>query len=459
MQRQSSFQALQSNRSASNLRQNQDQIVVAPAGRYALFHDALRFARRYLRDDRGSAALITALSMPVMIGFGALAIDVGSWYSQKRQLQTAADAAAMAAGITRYRNSSASQSALESAASTDVTANGFDNNLTALSDSSALLVIHRPPTSGNYTGQSTAIEAIITQRQQLMLAGYFVKDPVSVQVRAVVSSSTLGGACLLALEQVNADALSTSGNINMNLKKCGIASNSNSSTASMYENGSASVTSDYVHLAGALDQQNGSLNSPSIVQNGPRVGDPYRDVSTPTTSGGTQVDPTVKPNKSATLDPGTYPSMTLQGTANLNSGTYVINGGTLTIDSQATVNGNGVTFVLKNNATVKINGGATVNVSAPTSGSSAGIAFYQAPGADPSITQKFNGGSNMTIGGAIYFPNETVSFNGGNANNKACTHVVARVITVNGNSDTNIDCTAAPSSYNPDTPEIPYLVE
>lgn len=437
--------------------------------KYKIFHNLwplqhslrslLPFSRRLLRNDLGSAAMLTALSMPVMIGFGALAIDVGNWYSQKRELQTAADAAAMAAGITRYRNSSANQSALETAASADVAANGFENNITSLTDSSALLAIHRPPTSGNYMGQSTAIEAVLSQRQQLLFARYFVADPVTVQVRAVVNSNTLGGACLLALEQVNTDALSATGNMNMNLVKCGIASNSNSSTASMYENGSASITTEYVHLAGALDQQNGSLNSPSVVQNGPRVGDPYRDVSTPTTSGPTQSDPSVKPNQSATLDPGTYPGMTLQGTANLNPGTYVINGGTLTIDSKATVSGSGVTFVLANNATVKINGGANVNISAPTSGSNAGIAFYQVPGADNSIAQRFNGGSNMTINGALYFPNQTVSFNGGNAIQKACTHVVARVITVSGNSDTNIDCTGAPLAYNPPTPEIPYLVE
>lgn len=418
-----------------------------------------RFLARYRQDTVGSAAMVTALSLPVLVGFGALAVDVGHWYSQKRELQTAADAAAMAAGITKYRNSSASLSDMQSAASSDVTANGFANNVSAMTDSSALLTINTPPTSGQYAGKSSAIEAFVVQQQPLLLAGYFLKDPVKVQVRAVVNSNTLGGACLLALEQVNADALSTSGNMILQTKNCGIASNSTSSSASMYENGSASVTTDYVHLAGELDQQNGTLSSPTIVENGPRVGDPYRDVSTPTTSGPTQADPNVSPNTSTTLSPGTYPSMTIKGTATLNSGVYVINGGSLTINSQATVNGSGVTFVLKNNATVTVNGGATVNISAPTTGNNAGIAFYQVPGSSTSITQKFNGGSNMSINGALYFPNQTVSFNGGNTNTGSCTHVVARVITINGNNSSYIDCTGAPPAYNPNTPEIPYLVE
>ncbi len=249
--------------------------------------------------------------------------------------------------------------------------------------------------------------------------------------------------------------------MNMKLTKCGLASNSNSGSASMYENGSAAITADYVHLAGALDQKNGTLSSSNIVSNGPRVGDPYRDVSTPTTNGGSQVDPSLHGQQNATLNPGTYPSMTLgsQGTATLNSGVYVINGGQLTINSGQTVTGSNVTFVLQNNATVRINGGATVNISAPTSGPNKGIAFYQVPGSDTTVTQQFNGGSSMNITGALYFPNQTVSFNGGNASGGTCTHVVARIITINGNSDTNLDCTGADPSNNPPMFEIPYLVE
>lgn len=48
------------------------------------------------RDEDGAFAVLFAILLVVIIGFSALAVDVGYWYASKRQLQTAADAAALA---------------------------------------------------------------------------------------------------------------------------------------------------------------------------------------------------------------------------------------------------------------------------------------------------------------------------------------------------------------------------
>ncbi|WP_245863701.1 TadG family pilus assembly protein [Caulobacter mirabilis] len=53
--------------------------------------------RRFARDERGGIALIAAFSSALIIGFGALAIDMGSVYGQTRKLQGIADLAALAA--------------------------------------------------------------------------------------------------------------------------------------------------------------------------------------------------------------------------------------------------------------------------------------------------------------------------------------------------------------------------
>ena len=50
------------------------------------------------RDDRGQATIFMALCMStVLLGFFALAADAGMLYRQKRLVQTAADAGALAA--------------------------------------------------------------------------------------------------------------------------------------------------------------------------------------------------------------------------------------------------------------------------------------------------------------------------------------------------------------------------
>jgi hypothetical protein len=56
----------------------------------------LKFALTRLRSERGQALVLAALAMVVILGFAAMAIDVGYWYSQKREVQKAVDAAALA---------------------------------------------------------------------------------------------------------------------------------------------------------------------------------------------------------------------------------------------------------------------------------------------------------------------------------------------------------------------------
>src|SRR5260221_14560547 len=53
--------------------------------------------RRSRAENRsGQALVLVAIALVALIGFAALAIDVGHAYAQRRQLQNAADAAALA---------------------------------------------------------------------------------------------------------------------------------------------------------------------------------------------------------------------------------------------------------------------------------------------------------------------------------------------------------------------------
>lgn len=53
--------------------------------------------RRLSRDERGAAAVIVALALPVLAGAGALAVDLSQYRFIDNRLQSAADAAALAA--------------------------------------------------------------------------------------------------------------------------------------------------------------------------------------------------------------------------------------------------------------------------------------------------------------------------------------------------------------------------
>ncbi len=412
--------------------------------------------RRLLRETSGATAILFALSLPVIAGFAGLGVEIGFWYSQKRLLQSASDAAAMAAGheLLKYLLNSNASYDMTGAAQRDVVSNGITlvsatggAAATGSISQPATLVITTPTPPANSAGDTVSV---LTQPQNTLISKLFLDASfVNVQVRSVARIFSMDPACIEALEQLSV-GVDITGNANITLTKCGIVSNS-SNSSSVAISGNAHVTTDYINAVGdvsILKQQN--VASSNIVSNGPPAVDPFQYLTMPTTSGSSQTPPgPVSKGTTVTLNPGTYTnglSLQGQGTVNLNPGVYVIDGGTLSINSGVAVTGTGVTFVLKNNASISINGSATVNLSAPAD---TGVLFYQVPGGDPSVVQTVNGGSNIQLKGAFYFPDQTVKYNGNNGATNACTRIVARVVDISGSASFGNDCTGYQSLSQP----------
>jgi hypothetical protein len=128
----------------------------------------------------------------------------------------------------------------------------------------------------------------------------------------------------------------------------------------------------------------------------------------------------------------------------LNPGTYIINKGGMHVDAGTTLSGAGITFY--NTSTnaggggyqpFTINGGATLNISAPTSGPFEGILFFADRSMLP-VTNVINGNSASNIVGALYFPKSYLSFSGNNSST-AYTMIVADLLTITGNATINND--------------------
>ena len=54
---------------------------------------------RIHRDDRGQTIMLVALALPILLGFVGIATDLGSLFKDRRTIQTAADAAAIAGAL------------------------------------------------------------------------------------------------------------------------------------------------------------------------------------------------------------------------------------------------------------------------------------------------------------------------------------------------------------------------
>lgn len=389
---------------------------------------------RFWNSSDGVISIIWGLVLPVVIGFLALGIEVSMWYTRKNDLQSATDAGAVA---TAYYVSSGYS--LPQAAANEMAR----NNAGAAQNVS--ITVNNPPSSGAYSSNSYAVEVITTQAQSPLFASLFVSGSPTLRSRAVAVATpvTTGQGCIMALSTVETDDLSINGNTTVNAPGCIMVNNSMSSLGTKIS-GSSTVSLRNIYTSGGISVSGSasySHTNPDIT-NGTNVPDPFSSLPMPSVGSCDQTSYTGK--NTDTMTPGVYCGNTkINANANITMqpGTYIFNGGSFDVNGQATITGNGVTLVFANNSTVTINGGATMTLSAPTSGAYAGILFYGDRNSNNN-TNKFNGGATMNLTGILYFPTQTMQFNGGLNTTGSCTKIVAYNLVFNGNSTLNTNCPA-----------------
>jgi hypothetical protein len=103
-----------------------------------------------------------------------------------------------------------------------------------------------------------------------------------------------------------------------------------------------------------------------------------------------------------------------------------------------------VTIVLtgsgSNYASAQIANGTTLNLTAPTSGATAGLAFFQDRQSTISATNSIAGGASFDVTGALYFPSQSVSYSNGTSNPSGCTQLIAWRISYTGGASFKNNC-------------------
>lgn len=379
--------------------------------------------------------MMTGLLAPVLVGFVALGTEAGFWMYKNRELQSAADSAALSAAVAVAAGNAPGR---DDEARATAARYGFVDGAGGVTVS-----IRQPPTTGNYTGDATAVEVVVTERQKRLLTAIFLDSDVDLSGRAVARPSSQGAACVLALNRVASNALSSGGTSTVTLTGCSVAVNSNSLDA-LSTSGGGRISADSARVVG--DVSGHGLETVNGVTTGAApVPDPYANVAMPSASGCDRTN--FSTNQTRTLDPGVYcGGMRLNAGADvtLRPGTYFIDGGDLFVNGGATLSGSGVTLVFTGSgsdyAGAVINGGATISLTAPTSGALAGIAFFGDRRMPVGTSFRLNGGATQNITGAIYLPRAEVVYSGGASTGSACTQLIGDTIDFNGNADFAADC-------------------
>jgi Flp pilus assembly protein TadG len=105
--------------------------------------------------------------------------------------------------------------------------------------------------------------------------------------------------------------------------------------------------------------------------------------------------------------------------------------------------GNGVTIYMSGSSAVTMNGNATVNLSAPTSGTYQGMLMMgdRTCTTCSTTSEQLNGTAASLMTGAIYFPKQNVNYIGNFAGANGCTQIVSDTVTWNGHTHLAANCT------------------
>ncbi|NLS02674.1 pilus assembly protein [Rhizobium sp. P32RR-XVIII] len=414
-----------------------------------------RHAHRFVRDEGGNFAILTALAMVPLLGAASVAVDFTNASFEADKLQESLDSAALAA--VRFFGEGHTE-----AEATQLANEMFAGNWDVSNGNEEATPAAQPP----------SLHIVYSQvGQQIMAAAdyafnykpvFLTRLSFPISRRSSASYQTGTEACILALHPTADRAFDVSGSSKVDTSGCSITANSNSNEA-IYVGGSGTLKTECLYTPGKVSASPSSIDLAcgQARERTPAAIDPFKRKTMPAagqwvdlsgcgqvfvggggggTCNGTGKTPSKPPaGYSVTLKPGTYDGLEIKGNVTLQPGNYLIDGGTLKFASQSVITGDQVTFFLLNGAEIDIHGGSTFNITAPTSGAWAGFSIV----ADRSNTAPavINGNSNSHLNGIIYMPAaEEVQYAGNGATTGECVRIIAQQITMTGNSTFKLDC-------------------
>ncbi len=396
---------------------------------------------RILNDKRGSTAVVFALAAPVVLGGLVLVVEAGHWQQNRTKLQNIADMAAIAAA--RELVITNKQDEANIAAIGDAAANGFDFSNGTVNASA--------PT-GKYISNS-GVTVVVNQKQDLFFSQYFMKGKsINYTIEATALITGAGEAvCVVTLgedpdEQYK--GLIVSGSSSVTMDSCSIYTNVNT-PQSIDIGGRGYLEAGCINTAGDVEGDTSDYkltdegcSTPNTYED--PISDPYDHLSMPSEATGSCLSPDTSLKGTINFTtPGRYCDWYNVGNGGeikfSTPGNYVFDGamgaGISFKSSSAKMTGSEVTLFFMNDSTMSLSG-ASVDLSAPTSGTYKGILFYGDPVTntrDEWMTVEANATSKLE--GVIYFPTWNLKYAGGATINSECTSLVVNSVTFIGNSE------------------------
>lgn len=415
------------------------------------------------RTRHGAVAILVAVLLTVVIGILAISMDGGLLLDNRRKVQGACDAAALAAGAALFANypqiatggfgscdpnGAGAVAALASAAS-----NGFTNQ-----DGRSTVEVHIPPITGPFRDKAGYAEVTIAYEQPRYFSRIWGSAPTTVVARAV-ARARWGGTNIgvLVMDPTSKDALNASGTGSITVTGgtagspgAAVIVNSDNTTAAA-ATGGGGITAAAFEITGGYT---GALHGP-VETNVPPSADPLRYLPQPSkgSAGVMSVQAIGKGNKRYRLSPGFYtnlPTFNVGDEVILQQGgiIHVAGGGFKSTGASITMDPNSAGGVMIYNdpsgsaqseqLQISGNSAGTVNLSALTSGPYAGILLWQNRTATQALS--VSGGGNFRLRGTFYAANAALTVTG-NGDAIIGSQYISRMLNLGGGGNTLIQYT------------------
>ena len=394
----------------------------------------LRSLKPLGRNDRGNVLILTALGLPIMLGGAGFGVDTAQWYMWKRELQTAVDAAALSGAFSL--------------------AQGFDHEARAdaelVRNVDVVTLKSKTITLGDWTvggvvEPDIAVTVTASTERALPFSSMFLNASPTISARAVAAIIPAGTHCMISLEEEASAAITVDGNALLQLG-CGIASNSRAAPAIVLD-GNAQVQASPLSAVGGIQADDANLIGDSTIRPySIEQPDPFEGI----TYSGNPPARTYNKNQPV-LEAGTYTGgLDLQANHTMQPGVYVINGGKLKVNASQTLTGSNITIILKNGATLEINGTsdidltATVDTSAGAPANMVGVLVFEdvSTSGTTTRTSTINGNADLHLGGAIYMPTQNIQINGNSQPTTDCLLLVTKTMDISGSTEIVNTCPA-----------------
>ena len=382
-----------------------------------------------LKNEKGNALIIGAATLPLILGSAAFAVDSIQMALMKRQLQHAADSAAMAGAY-----------ALEQSVDPeDAVHHDLDQNYFPILTQAESVVV------GPSGGYQQTVRVQLTTAKKLPFFSLFTHSTTTITGDATAALVQTGNFCMLSLYNGTDPGIDVNGTADVTLG-CGMAANS-TGPQGVTAGGSSTITASPIMSVGGLDGTSNNFVAPTKLQpHSQAQADPFLSVPNPT--------PPSPCLPGGALTGGSYPT----GTYCFDSvGIQPSNAATFGDGSQIFVNGGDVDikgdFTALNSTLIMtgtdgqagnftMNSQANLTMTAPTSGTYKGLIIYRDRRA-PNVGIKINGGAASQFSGAIYMPSTDMEFTGNSGMNVQCLQMVGQKLVFRGTAQLNNSCNVA----------------